>query len=210
MTGIGTKIKERRELLGWSQTKLATLAGISQSFLWRIEAGRTQGSWDTYTKLASAMGQPVDVFLPNRSNVEEAHPGWRRVPILDYVEAGRWAGYLPAGNEEMRDVVLTDLEHPPSTFAMRLKGDSMEPEFREGDIVVIAPTVAPRPGDLVVARDESGSVTFKQYREIGRNEKGQDVFELIALNPLYPRLRSDVQAITIVGTMVEHRRYRRP
>jgi SOS-response transcriptional repressor LexA len=100
-------------------------------------------------------------------------------------------------------------KHPPSTFAMRIIGDSMEPEFRAGDVVVISPTVRPKPGDLVVASDENGEATFKQYREVGRNHEGQDVFELAPLNPLYPRWRSDVQQIAIVGTMVEHRRYRK-
>jgi hypothetical protein len=38
---------------------------------------------------------------------------------------------------------------------------------------------------------------------------GNMVFELIPLNDDYPTLRSDVDHIRIVGTMVEHRKYRR-
>ncbi len=104
---------------------------------------------------------------------------------------------------------MVNMEHPPSSFALRVRGDSMEPEFKEGDIVVIAPTVGPRPGDFVVATDATGEATFKQFRSAGLNERGQDVFELTPLNPIYPPLRSDRQQLAIVGTMVEHRRYRR-
>lgn len=209
MTDIGPKIKARRVHLNWSTTKLATLAGISQSFLWRLEAGKATGSWETYTKIAGALGVSIDVFFPNRGNVESADLGWRRVPVLDYVQAGKWTGLDPnAGDEEMRETITTDLEHPPSTFALRIRGNSMEPEFREGDVVVINPTIPPHPGDFVVAKDESGEVTFKQYRSAGINERGDDVFELCPLNPLYAPMRSDRQQIAIVGVMVEHRRFR--
>ena len=103
---------------------------------------------------------------------------------------------------------MTDLEHPPSTFALRIRGNSMEPEFREGDVVVIDPTIQPHPGDFVVATDDGGEATFKQYRSAGINERGHDVFELCPLNPLYAPMRSDRQQIAIVGVMVEHRKYR--
>jgi SOS-response transcriptional repressor LexA len=209
MVGIGPKIRVRRERLGWSTTKLATLSGISQSFLWRLESGKAAGSWDTYTKIAGALGVSVDVFFPNRSNVVEANLGWRRIPVLDYAEAGRWTGVDPLpGNEKMRESIMTDLEHPPSTFAMRLRDDSMEPNFSDGDVVVIDTTIQPRPGDYVVATDAGGEAIFTQYRKAGRNEHGAEVFELHPLNPLYAPMRSDRHQIAIIGVMVEYRRYR--
>ena len=109
----------------------------------------------------------------------------------------------------MREYVSTNIETPPSAFALRIRGDSMEPEFRSGDIVIINPLVAPLPGDFVVASDESGEATFKRYRSLGRNEQGHDVFELVPLTPLYAPQRSDRIQIAIVGTMIEHRRFRR-
>jgi SOS-response transcriptional repressor LexA len=210
MRDIGKKIRERRERLGWGALKLATLAGISQSFLNRIENGKKIASWETYTKIAGALGVPIDAFFSNQSNVQDAPLGWRRIPVLDYVQAGRWSvvdGFPK--DQDAQEFVLTDLEHPPSTFAMRIRGNSMEPEFMAGDVVVIAPTVQPRPGDYVVATDETGEATFKQYRNAGVNERGDRVFELHPLNPTYAPMRSDRQQLAIVGTMVEHRRYRR-
>jgi SOS-response transcriptional repressor LexA len=212
MRDIGKQIRARREQLGWSTTKLATLAGLSQSFLWRLEAGRTNGSWETYTKVAGALGISVEKFFENKSNVEPSPLGWRRIPVLDYVQAGRRTGVdgTPK-DDEIRETVMTHLEYPPDTFALRINEDSMEPVFRLGDIVVIDPTIKPRPGDCVVAKDESGETpTFRQYRNAGLNEHGVEVFELHPLNPLYAAMRSDRQQLTIVGTMVEHRKYRKP
>jgi SOS-response transcriptional repressor LexA len=210
MVDIGAQIRERRQRLGWTIVKLATLAGMDSGFLSRLETGKTGYSAETLTKLAGALGVSVGMFFSNESNVEDAPLGWRRVPVLDYVQAGRWAGVDPdAGDEEMRETIATDLEHPPSTFALRIRGNSMEPEFREGDVVVIDPTLTPHPGDFVVATDDGGEATFKQYRNAGINERGDDVFELCPLNPLYGPMRSDRQQIAIVGVMVEHRKYRK-
>lgn len=209
MMDIGPKIKSRRERLGWSQTKLATLAEISQSFLWRIEAGKVAGSWDTYTRIAEAMGLSVDVFFPNRSNVEDAHLGWRKIPVLSYAQAGQWGGNAGMSEAEVREHVMTDLEHPASTFAMRVRGDSMEPKFAEGDVVVIDPTIQPKPGDYVVGAEAGGETAFRQYRKAGLNEHGREAYELVPLNPIYAPMRSDRQEISIIGVMVEHRTYRR-
>ena len=85
----------------------------------------------------------------------------------------------------------------------------MEPEFVTGDLIIIAPTISPRPGDYVVAADESGEATFKRYRDLGNDAQGRHVYELVPLNPDYAAMRSDRQQISIVGTMIEHRRYRR-
>ncbi len=85
----------------------------------------------------------------------------------------------------------------------------MLPEFKPGDRVIIDPSTSPQPGDYVVAKNGEEEATFKKYRPRGVNERGDVVFELVPLNEDYPSMRSDVTPIRIVGTMVEHRKYRR-
>ena len=85
----------------------------------------------------------------------------------------------------------------------------MEPEFKEGDTIIIDPDIKPSPGDYVVARNADQEATFKKYRPRGRNAQGIDVIELVPLNEDYPILRSDVSPLEIIGTLVEHRRYRK-
>jgi SOS-response transcriptional repressor LexA len=111
-----------------------------------------------------------------------------------------------ANDEEMRESIMTDLEQPPSSFALRVRGNSMEPEFREGDIIIVNPTIPPKPGSYVVASDETGEATFKLYRDKGRNPEGRNIFELVPLNPDYATIRSDAQQVAIVGVVVQHRR----
>ncbi len=214
MRDIGAEIRKRRERLNWTGTKLATLAGISAPFLSRIETGKSYYSRETVMKIAGALGTTVEaLYAGGITNVEHTEPGWRRIPVLDVVQASQWTAQSVPGEEQMRETVMTDLEHPPSTFAMRVFGDSMEPGFHEGDMVLIDPTIHPEPGDYVVAsvtlREAGGEATFRQFRNAGLNERGESVFELCPLNPLHAPMRSDRQAIRLVGVMVEHRRFRR-
>jgi SOS-response transcriptional repressor LexA len=87
----------------------------------------------------------------------------------------------------------------------------MEPEFLPGDKVIIDPMVRPRPGDFVIAkRDNDQEATFKKYRLRSQDEHGRDMIELTPLNSDWPTLMIDRDNPGhIVGTMVEHRRYRR-
>jgi SOS-response transcriptional repressor LexA len=126
------------------------------------------------------------------------------------VQAGAWTdvvdSYQPGDADEF---LLTDMELSSNAFALEIKGDSMLPEFKPGDRVIIDPAVCPQPGDYVVAKNGEDEATFKKYRPRGVSERGDLVFELVPLNEDYPSMRSDVTPIRIVGTMVEHRKYRR-
>lgn len=142
-------------------------------------------------------------------NVAPAPIGSRRIPLLDYVQAGAMTQATGTGQaDDSTEFLLTDIEVSDAAFAVRIKGNSMEPEFREGDVVIIDPTEAPLPGDFVVAKNGEHEATFKKFRPRGISE-GKEVFELVPLNSDYAPLRSDQQHIEIIGTMVEHRKYRR-
>lgn len=209
MKDIGQRIRSRREKLGWTVQKLATLAGVDNGFLSKVETGKAGASWETYTKLAGALGVTVDVLFSS-GNVVFTAPDWRRIPLLSYAEARQWPALQGSAREmDTTTSISTNLEYPADVFALRLTGNSMEPEFHEGEIVIISPSDKPRPGDFVMAVVDN-EVTFNQYRLGGLNERGESVFELHPLNILYAHMRSDRQRISIIGTMIEHRRFRRP
>jgi len=142
-------------------------------------------------------------------NVSPAPIGTRAIPLINYVQAGQLTDIGAAFTGEAMEYLLTDLRLSEHAFALEIEGDSMLPEFRSGDRVIIDQEVAPAPGDFVAARNGSEQATFKKYRPRGINENGEDVFELVPLNDDYPTLYSNRERLTIIGTMIEHRRYRR-
>lgn len=146
---------------------------------------------------------------PVSANVTPSDIGQRRIPLISHIQAGVFREVIdnhpPGGGDAY---LLTSLNLSGYAFALTIKGDSMNPEFREGDQVIIDPDVTALPGDFVVAKNSEEEATFKKYRPRGMID-GKDVFELIPMNEDYPTLRSDQQPIKIIGVMMEHRRQRR-
>lgn len=134
----------------------------------------------------------------------------RKYPVISFVQAGQWREIVdsfPRGAGE--DYIQASINYGRQTFVLKIIGTSMEPIFSEGDMILVDPDIAPKPGDFVVAKNDEEEATFKKYRPRGTNETGETVFELVPLNDDYATLRSDHQPIEIIGTMVEHRRFRK-
>jgi phage repressor protein C with HTH and peptisase S24 domain len=73
----------------------------------------------------------------------------RWVPVINKVAAGYPGDFndldYPVGVAD--DYVRCPDLHDPNAFAVRVVGDSMEPKFREGDIVVFSPATEVHNGD---------------------------------------------------------------
>jgi repressor LexA len=101
-------------------------------------------------------------------NVEDgksALAAGRLVPIINRVTAGYPTDFndleYPVGVAE--DYVRCPDLHDPNAFAVRVIGDSMEPRFHEGDIVVFSPAAEVRNGDDCFIRfTQPHETTFKR------------------------------------------------
>lgn len=143
----------------------------------------------------------------------------KKVPILSYVQAGTLTGQGQILDKlkaiDVGDFINVDDDYPDDVFALIIRGSSMEPEFKDGDTIVINPSLRPEPGDFVVAGLLGGpgddpEATFKKYRPRGYSREGNETFELVPLNDDYPTISSEITHCQIIGVMIEHRRqYRR-
>jgi phage repressor protein C with HTH and peptisase S24 domain len=89
----------------------------------------------------------------------------RLVPVINKVAAGYPSDFndldYPVGVAD--DYVRCPDLHDPNAFAVRVVGDSMEPKFREGDIVVFSPVAEVHNGDDCFIRFETPHETaFKR------------------------------------------------
>lgn len=216
---LGANVRKLREAAGLTQTQLADAAGMEQQALAAIEK-RDSKSSSFLPNLAKALNVSTNELLgvqesgspfgKSYGNVFPAPTSSARVPLISFVQAGVWTGIVDDFEPgAANDYLLTDLELSRSAFALEIKGDSMLPEFRPGDRVIIDPEVSPSPGDFVVAKNSEDEATFKKYRPRSIDAAGNIVFELVPLNEDYPSMRSDIVSIRIVGTMIEHRKYRK-
>ena len=105
------------------------------------------------------------VINDSNSNVQEVHTAGKLVPVINDVAAGYPVdfddkGYPPGGADDY--VRCPDL-HDPNAFAVRVVGDSMEPKYQQGDIIVFSPAVEVRSSDdCFVRMADPHETTFKQ------------------------------------------------
>lgn len=201
------------------QKDVAEAFDISSQAVSQWEAGRTRPDSQRLTSLARLFDVRLEWLLGDSGPMAMTGgppsgdtPHTTHVPVIDRVQAGDWTEVEdPFAVGAADEFLQTDLQVSSGTFAVVIEGRSMEPEFHPGDKVIIDPMVRPRPGDFVIAkRDNDQEATFKKYRLRNQDEQGRDVIELTPLNPDWPTLMIDRDNPGhIVGTMVEHRRYRR-
>ncbi|MGH8579369.1 MAG: LexA family protein, partial [Gammaproteobacteria bacterium] len=140
-------------------------------------------------------------------------PGNKIVPILDYTQAWQWTlSGKPYPLTDRTEVIWTSLDQlSDRTFGLVIAGESMMEDFYPGEIIIVDPEIAPKPGDFVVAKlDKDDQVIFRKYRLRGSNERGQPAIELAPLNEDYPTAVIDSNNPgRVIGTTVEHRKFRR-
>jgi SOS-response transcriptional repressor LexA len=124
------------------------------------------------------------------------------VPLISSTQAGDYVEVidnLQPGQGE-RIPVTVPVKH--YTFALRVEGDSMEPEFMDGVVIVVEPEMEAQSGDYVVVRTAENTTTFKQLVR-----DGGELF-LKPLNPRYP-IRPFPEHAVICGVVREQvKRYR--
>lgn len=219
MTTLQDRIAKLMAETGKTVGELADIAGVSSSAVTQWKDGPTKSlKTAPATKLAAATGFSAmwiatgagpekSGIAPFDVNVRPAPPGMRAYPVISKIQAGLVKEIAcPYEPGDGFAVEFGEDDASPWAFYLEIEGESMLPEFRPGDRVLIDPEVQPRPGDFVAARNTKQEATFKKYRVRGIGDSGQEVFELVPLNDDYPILRSDEQHLTVVGTMLEHRR----
>jgi phage repressor protein C with HTH and peptisase S24 domain len=92
------------------------------------------------------------LLAKRKLNIKQTKPSiaaGRAVPVINKVAAGYPTDFddldYPVGIAD--DYVRCPDLHDPNAFAVRVVGDSMEPKFHEGDIVVFSPAAEVRNGD---------------------------------------------------------------
>ena len=212
MNNLGQRIRARREELGLTQEQVAEQVGIKQQSYQAIESGSVKKPRHLY-EISVALKCDMAWLLSGKEtevkNIEPIALKARQVPLISYVQAGVWTESCELRDLTGFEYIMTSLELSDKAFALQIKGDSMEPEFKEGDVVIIDPAIKPIPGEFVVAMNGESEATFKKYRELGYDEHERMQFELIPLNSDYTTMSTLKQQIRIVGTMVEHRIFRR-
>lgn len=170
---------------GLSASALARAAGLDPTTFNKSKRQAPDGKprWPSTESLSRALAaaeaswDEFAALLAGRST-----GAGRAIPIVGMARAGADGFFdeqgFPVGADET--VRFPDLGDE-RVYALEIAGDSMEPVFRAGDVVIVQPNGSVRRGDRVVVRTRAGEVMAKVLGR--RNEQS---VELISLNPAHP------------------------
>lgn len=194
---LGAKQVHIAEKCGW------TSGGAFSQYI----NGKIPLNFKTLYQLAKAL--EVDPAQISPSKASEASAKAKAIPEGDhfkvpvYTNEAILAGLFNAPIS----TIETDAKISEEAFGMHIADESNAPDYKEGDLVIIDCKVSPKPGDFVVVRF-AGSVLFRRYRE-RRTADGQTIFDLVPVNQDYPTDTATPDTMQLVGTLIEHRRYRK-
>ena len=174
----GDALLRLRTALQCSQQEFAGKLQISRSHLSKLEKGHLAVSRKIvirYQKLAE------------RESCADHASKVRTVPVRSMAEAGAGIDYEELPFDWQR-VVPTDCPDAEA-FAVEVNGDSMEPKYYKGDLVVLMPGSTPCNGTLVVARLENEGVVFKLF-----SKRGNEV-TLTSYNAAHPPIMVDAASV---------------
>lgn len=180
-TEFGHVLRELRKRKNLSQQQVADALGIAKTNISRYETGIQLPELDKLETLSRLLGVTPSEFMAyiERGNVATGPDIQGTVPLISWVQAGGWRQMTNNNPLEIERVPTTYRPHR-YTFALRVKGDSMEPKFPDGCLIIVEPEETVLNGAYVVASREGEEATFKQIIH-----DGGKAF-LKPINPRYP------------------------
>ena len=131
---------------------------------------------------------------------EESNARW--IPLLNFQQSLDFT-QLPENIKKHHVEIYIPINPKDVTsehvFALKMYDESMEPELRRGDILLIDSKKMPIPGNYVIAKMKHQSeVVIRRYKELSSDDNNKD-FELLALNHHWANIQGD--RCTVIGTV---------
>jgi SOS-response transcriptional repressor LexA len=201
ITAIGRFIRKRRNEKGLSAKQLAERVGISDAHVIYIEKAQRKATFEKIMNILQALGVGLEEMLREIGRTENVEPaGMKRlmsIPVISWVTAGSWKEVSDAYEPGDADEWIESDVKGRNVFALRVTGDSMEPEFKDGEIITINPHVEALPNDYIVVKDREEQATFKQMKKYGSK------LVLHPLNPNYADQEVKRGEFKIIGKVVK-------
>lgn len=193
------RIRGLRKSKKLTQEQLAALVGVERSTIGKWESTSIIPSSDMLIELSDFFNVSIDYLLGNTDN--SANNKIHRIKVYGSVPAGIPLEAIEniIGWEEISmDLVRDGSEY----IALKVKGDSMNPKYLDGDIVIVRLQPNCESGQDAIVFVNGYDATLKR---IIKNENS------VILQPLNPEYETKIyregdEPITILGIVVELRR----
>jgi phage repressor protein C with HTH and peptisase S24 domain len=170
---------------GLSPSGLAKKAGLDPTTFNKSKRITPEGrqrwpSTESVAKSLAATGASIETFVQLIGDT--ARPVAQAVPLIGFAQAG-YGGYFddagfPVG--EGWDKIPFPAVADENAYALKIAGDSMEPAYRDGSVIIVSPAASIRKDDRVVVKTRDGEVMVKELKR--RSSKS---IELRSINPAH-------------------------
>jgi phage repressor protein C with HTH and peptisase S24 domain len=161
------------ERFDMTPSAMARMAGLDPTSFNRSKRGSIEAdgrarwpSTESLAKLLEATGVNFSEFAALTEQAPFRAPGARGAPLIGLAQAGGDGFFDAAGmpvGAGWDEAPAPDLGE--GLFALEVSGNDLAPVYRDGDRLLVSPTLEPRKGDRVVARTNAGEMLV---RELGR------------------------------------------
>lgn len=198
---IGDKLTYLRNSNNLSQAELAKKLNISRSSIGMFESNARTPTTDTLVRYAQFFNVSIDYLMgtSQNSNAEKY-----TIPVYASISCGN--PFVADENiYDFEDVDIA-LKSQGEHFGLLCRGNSMFPEFKDGDVAIIRKQSNIDSGDVAAVRINGDEATLKIVK---KSEQG---ITLVAINPdvFLPRFYSNEEIINlpveIIGKVIENRR----
>ena len=210
---MGEIIKQLRLERGITQEELGKVIGVQKSAIRKYESGMVENiKRSSIKKLADYFGVTPSYILGWEDKKEETDlskvknimpiPNAIKMPIIGSISAG-YNGLAQEEFEGYVDVLEMAVRHysPSECFVLRVKGNSMYPDFRDNDLVMVHKQEHVDSGTTAVVLYNGDEATLKQVKYV----QGEDWVDLIPRNPEYETKRikgDDLQYCRVIGKVL--------
>lgn len=206
MTALSNNIRYLRKKKDWSQDYIAEKLGYkSYTTIQKWEMGTSEPPLKVMRELASLFNVDID-DLTNKDLENNSITKQKRGVTVNVL--GRVAAGIPI--DAIEDIIDTEeiteeMARTGKFFGLKIKGDSMEPQICEGDVVIVRQQEDAESDEIVIALVNGNDGVCKRLK------KYDDSIALVSNNANYGPMyftNKDVidKPIRIVGKVVELRR----
>jgi len=153
---IGKKIRMYRKNMKLTQDELAEKLNTSKGTISNYETGYRSPRQDDLFLLAEVLKVSIDdLFPPREDNKIETH----NIPVVSKISAGE-----PIHAEENIESYIAIPNAKENTFGLIVNGDSMDKEFKDGDIVIVEKDAIVENGQIGVVHINGYNATVKRIK----------------------------------------------
>ena len=196
--------RKLRKEKGLTQVELSKILHVNQTTTSKWELDLAIPDPVMLKQLSSFYGVSVDYLLGRTDNPtpDTLPTATVKIPLLGNIAAGQPIEAIE--NVEDYVYISEDMSRHGTYFALKVKGNSMEPRIYEGDIAIIRHQGSVNSGEIAAVKVNGDDVTLKKVEFV------KDGVKLIGLNPsftplFYTTAECVQKPLTVLGKLVEVR-----